>query len=393
MTIRPRFVSSAWHGIYTVEFTQAYVEQACTTLGAAIRQRKLTCVVAYDTRFMSNLFALSAYHILEQHGVAVVLCPSPTPLPALQYSLKAGQCTVLITAGNMPYWYNGITVIEPIGATRLPDVRPPTAVVAFASGAFPIPDPPPSPQAMVTAVERTRDVRGEYLDMLRTLIDLDAIRSATMTIIVDVMNGTTAGLLPAVIGEGSYTKAVEINREADPLFSYTTPLPAAASLARLRKLVHESDSHLGLAFSADGTALMVIDKNGEPVDPLELALVLASYLVRQQRQRGVVVAPPPLAGSPLEAAAQHLATWEQALGFKVELSQHVAARVAELAAQEHNTLLIGMTAVGECVLSRYTSYPDALISGLLLLELIARSGGSLRSQLDAVRSRLGASSP
>lgn len=68
MTIRPRFVSSAWYGIYTVEFTRAHVEQSCTTLGAAILQRKLTCVVAYDTRFMSNLFALSAYTSSNSRG-------------------------------------------------------------------------------------------------------------------------------------------------------------------------------------------------------------------------------------------------------------------------------------------------------------------------------------
>lgn len=390
MAIRPRFVTSAWDGIYTVEFTLDRVYQRCYMLGQELLQRKWGCLIAYDTRFLSNLFALSIYHALQQQGINVTLSPAPIGVPALQWALgnRTNQCGLLVSAGNRPYWYNGLVLVEPAGTERLPDIRKLPTGWLPATPAFPPPEAPLTPTGMATAVPQIRHVRQEYIEMLRTLIDLELIRTATLTIISDTMNGTTAGLLPAIIGEGNYSKAVEINREADPLFSYTTPLPATASLARLRKLVHESDSHLGLAFSADGSALTVIDKSGEQVDPLDLALTLATYLVRQQRQRGLVVAPPPPAGSPLEVAAQHMDTWEQALGCKVELTSNAAARIAELGAQENNTLLVGITAEGACVLSRYTAYPDAIITGLLTLELVARSGGSLRTQIDAVRARL-----
>ncbi len=346
--------------------------------------------MAYDTRFLSNLFALSIYHTLHQQGISVTLSTAPIGLPVLQWALgsRTDQCGLLVSAGNHPYWYNGLILVEPASGERLPTIDSLPAGALPEVPAFPPVEAPLTPAGMATAVPHTRDVRHEYIEMLRTLIDLELIRTATLTIIADAMNGTTAGLLPTVIGEGNYSKAVEINREADPLFSYTTPLPATASLARLRKLVHESDSHLGLACSADGAALTVIDKTGEPVDTLDLALTLATYLVRQQRQRGIVVAPPPPPGSPLEAAAQHLDTWEQALGYKVELTPNPAARIVELGAQENNALLVGITAAGACVLSRYTPYPDATITGLLLLELVARSGGSLRAQIDAVRARL-----
>ena len=61
----------------------------------------------------------------------------------------------------------------------------------------------------------------------------------------------------------------------------------------MRKLVKESDSHCGVALSADGRAIVTVDNTGELVAPGELALFLAGYLARQYRQKGAVVVPRP----------------------------------------------------------------------------------------------------
>ncbi|MBX0331197.1 phosphoglucomutase, partial [Oscillochloris sp. ZM17-4] len=188
------------------------------------------------------------------------------------------------------------------------------------------------------------------------------------------------------LGEGGQTRAIEINREPDPLFGKTTPHPAESGLTRLKKLVRESDSHLGLAFSADGTALAVIDKSGEQLHPTELALLLGGYLARQHRHKGPLVAPTPAADSPMAGA--RLAAWEEATGVKVELRPSPEARIAELLEQERPSLLLGASTEGEITIGRIATYPDALLAGLMVAEMVARSGGSLRSMIDAQRDQL-----
>jgi phosphomannomutase len=209
-----------------------------------------------------------------------------------------------------------------------------------------------------------------------------------LTIFIDPMNGTTAGYFPSLIVENGQTRAIEINKELDPLFGRLTPLPAEAGLTRMRKLVRESDSHLGLAFSADGTALGVVDKNGEQLELLEMALLLGTYLVRQHRQRGVIVAPPPSPNGPLAAAAQRIAGWEEALGVKVELASDPGSRMKELLAAERPGLLLGCTTDGEIVLGRYGHCPDGLLGGVLFAEMVARNNGNLRDLIDRLREQL-----
>lgn len=207
-----------------------------------------------------------------------------------------------------------------------------------------------------------------------------------MTIFVDTMHGTTAGYIPAIIGDEAQTMAIEINRETDPLFNRLTPLPSESRLTRLCKLVRESDSHLGLALSADGTALGVVDKNGEQLDYLEVVLLLASYMMRHYRLKGQVIAPPSLFNT--TTTRNGLLAWEEAVGLKLDVTTQATQRIADVLTNKQPDLLIGCTPDGKLILGNDTRYPDALLAGLLLIELVARSGGSLRSLLEELRARL-----
>lgn len=386
-----RLFDNLWEGVFATDFTLEHVRQRCSQLVKSLLAHRANCLVAYDTRFMSNLFAHDIYYFLKQRGVEVKLVPTPVPLPAVQLALNNNQahCALYVSARNRPYWYNGIVLLEQ-GVPHL-SLEPDPDNGSVAEGTEPQPFPASADSnaaAQSFIADSTLDARKPYIDMLRNLIDINLIRRVTLTIFADPMHGTLAGYLPAVIGDGSYTKAIEINREVDPLFGKVTPLPSQAALSRLCKLVRESDSHIGLAFSADGTALGVVDKNGEQLEQLEIVLLLASYLSSQYRQKGVVIAPPPAAGTPLATATAELSSWEDTLGFKVELVSNPDERITEFLKQQQHNLLVGCTSAGELILSKYSSYPDALVAGLLMIELAARGGGSLRTSLDNLRALL-----
>ncbi len=383
MIARYRPYALAWEAIYTATFTLDQVRRRGATLAAGLAARTMSCLVAYDTRFMGGLFARDLGAVLYGHGVRVTLAAAPTPLPALYHALdeRSADCALYVSACNRPYFYNGMVLIAPDAAglslDPLPAERDPSAGRSDAT--FP-------PSGDLPA-DRVADLRAPYLDALRNTVDLDLIRRTSLTIFVDAMSGTAAGIFPALLGESGQTRAIEINREPDPLFGRVTPAPSEAGLNRLKKLVRESDSHLGLAISADGTALAVIDKNGEQLDPAETALLLAAYLARQHRQRGTLVSPAPAPSSPL-AGLPRLAAWEDATGLRVEGMGDPVARLSELISQKQTRPLLGATVEGELIIGRYAAYPDAVLAGLICAEMVARGGGSLRALIDAQRDQL-----
>jgi phosphoglucosamine mutase len=384
MSARYRPVAHTWEAVYAADFTLDQVRRRAASLARSLASQGLSCAIGYDTRFMGNLFARDIASALQAQGVRTVLASAAAPLPALHHALdmQLADCGLYVSARNRSYVYNGLVLLaadrnavslDPLIDQTEPDNSP------YAPGLFPpVGDP---------AAEQISDIRASYLDGLRAAVDLELIRRTSLTIFVDPMSGTTAGIFPALLGEGAQTRAVEINRDPDPHFGRISPSPVEAGLNRLKKLVRESDSHLGLAISADGTALAVVDKNGEQLDAAETALLIAGYLARQHRARGMVVIPTPAAGSPL-AGMTRLQAWEDTMGLKVETPANPAARIAELAERDRSAPLLGCTSDGQLSIGRFATYPDAALAALICAEMVARGGGNLRTLIDAQRDQL-----
>lgn len=374
---RPYLSHYRWDGVVGAEFTLAAVRSRARTLAQALRARRWSCLVASDTRFMAGQYALDIYRLLEASGAAAVFSPAPAPLPAVELALeqRKADCALVVSAGNRPYWFNGLMLLTPHAG--LPALDPP-----------PVLDPPPAgeppfPPLPVDPGERGQvDLRAPYLESLRAAVDIEAVRRAPLTVFVDPMNGSASGYVPGAIGEGAQARAIEINRETDALFGRQTPQPAEVSLHRLRKLVKESESHFGVALSADGRALGVADHTGEIVPPLDLALLLARYLSGEHRQRGLVLAPAGAAEPP-----GGLRAWEDAAGVKVELAADPAARASELAARDRGALLVSVTAAGEVTMGRFGATPDATLAALVLAEIVARYGQKLRPLVEQARGK------
>lgn len=371
MSVYRRPLLQAWEAAYTAELTLDQLRRRAATVGAVLASQRARCLIAFDTRFLANLFAQTISSDLAAKGVSVALADAPAPLPAIHHALdrKQADCALYVSARNRPYYVGGLILIadDKSGLGLNPSAEP----------LPPVEFPPLTPPAT------TIDLRAPYLDALRNIIDLDAIRRLPMTFFIDAMAGTTAGMATALLGEGGQTRAIEINRDPDPLFARGAPQPFEASLNRLRKLVRESDSHLGLAIAGDGTALAVVDPSGEVLDPFEVSLLLSSHLAMHHRQRGLVIAPPPAPQSPLRVHPKHLTAWQESTGMKLEL-------VSDGLHLERQPV-VAMAANGEVALSRWSSCPDGLLAGLFLCEAAARSNGGLHALCAALRAQFGVS--
>ncbi|MFO7168521.1 MAG: phosphoglucomutase [Chloroflexota bacterium] len=374
---RPHLRTVRWEGVFGAEFTLAAVRERCRALASTLASHRWSCLAAYDTRFMASQYALDAYRLLEAGGVSVSIAAAAAPMPAIELALsqRKADCALVVSAANRPYWFAGLIVLAPLSGPALQDLfERPAPMLDLDTSPFP---PPPE-----IGQSGQVDLRGPYIDSLREAVDIELIRRSPLTIFVDAMNGTASGCIPAVLGEGAQAKAIEINRETDALFGRQTPQPTEVGLQRLRKLVRESESHLGVAISADGRAIAVADHTGELVPPLDLALLLAQYLSGQHRQRGLVVAP---ASGPEPEG--WLKAWEEASGVRVELSSDPAARIAEVVERDRSSLLVGITPNGEVTLGRYSPSADGTLSALVLAEAVARYGEKLRTLVEQAKGR------
>lgn len=359
----------SWEAAYTAGFTLEQLRRRAMTVGVVLAQQRARCLIGFDTRFLANLFAQTLAHDLAAQGVTALLASTPTPLPAIHHALdqKQADCALYVSARNHPYYVGGLILIA--------DEK---SGLSIAPTSAPLPDvefPPPAPSIA------TIDIRTPYIEALRQAIDLEAIRRLPLTFFVDAMAGTTAGIITSLFGEGGQTRVIEINRDPDPLFGRGAPQPFEASLQRLRKLVRESDSNLGLAIAGDGTALAVVEPGGEVLEPFESALLLAGHLATHYRQRGLVIAPPPALNSLLQAQPRQLATWQESTGMKLELTSD--------GLYTERQPVVAMTASGEVALSRWSSCPDGLLAGLFFCEAAARSNGGLRTLYAALRAQFG----
>lgn len=143
MNVPLRPATNLWEGIFAADFTLDRIRRYSYHLGQTLLTQNLRCLVAYDTRFMSNLFAHDIYRQLARLGVAANLVSAAAPLPALQLALEKQQldCALVVTARNRPYWYNGLVLLQPphTQLTLEPGDDDPTATAIATAQPFPAP--------------------------------------------------------------------------------------------------------------------------------------------------------------------------------------------------------------------------------------------------------------
>ena len=127
MTENPiHFGTDGWRAIMAEDFTFENV-RACAQATAdhfvATYGRDRHMVVGYDTRFLSDEFALEVARVLAGNGFAVQLADRPAPTPALSWRIiESNACGgVIVTSSHNPANWNGIKVKPHYGGSASPE--------------------------------------------------------------------------------------------------------------------------------------------------------------------------------------------------------------------------------------------------------------------------------
>ncbi|MGA1291012.1 MAG: phosphoglucosamine mutase, partial [Ilumatobacteraceae bacterium] len=135
----------------------------------------------------------------------------------------------------------------------------------------------------------------------------------------------------------------------------------------------------GIAFDGDGDRLIAVDERGNVVDGDRLIALAAVDLHRRGDLRNdtVVVTSMTNLGFHRAMHREHITTVTTDVGDR-----------AVLAAMEEGGFVLGGEQSGHIIHARYATTGDGMLSALLLLDLVRRSGGTLSALSDAVMTRM-----
>jgi len=287
-----RFGTDGWRAVIAEEYTFNNVRRCAQGFSDYLISQGYQgewVVIGYDKRFHSENFAAVCAEVLVANNLRVHLTQEATPTPVISFSVvdKGAVGAINITASHNPPSDNGFKVrnrfggaIAPEGLTdiekRIPDsieaVKRVDFSTASSDGRIVLFDPKPA-----------------YIEQIHKLIDLEPIKSAGLTVLVDPMWGCGADWFSQLLNGGT-TKVVEIHNTRNPSFPEMTrpePIPpnVDVGLAETRK----QKADILIITDGDADRLGVGDENGEFIDQLRVYGLLAYYLLEVRGERGPIV--------------------------------------------------------------------------------------------------------
>ncbi len=284
-----RFGTSGWRGVMGEDFTfhnvRVVIQAAANYLRAKYGDQPVAVVVGYDTRFLSERYAVEAAKLLARNGIQVLLADRDAPSQALACQVIKRKCQggINFTASFNAPRYNGLKFNSSTGAPALPEVTDAIEeevrrlMPGFSSLTTHLLD------ESVTRI----DLQADYLAYLQGKIDFEVMRRARLKVAADPLYGTSREYLDQILEENG-VDVEGLHGYVDPYFGGVSPSCTEENLAELKAHVLKTGCHLGLATDADGDRFGIIDEAGGFVHPNIILALLLDYLVRVKGWRGGV---------------------------------------------------------------------------------------------------------
>ena len=368
------FGTDGWRGVIADTCTFAEIRRIAAATARWYRSdggpgdpRRI--VVGHDTRFLSPELARAAAEVFAAAGIDVLLADRALPTPAVSWhvrrlGLRGG---IAITASHNPGRYNGFKVKAHFGGSAPPETY--AAISAEADR--------PLPPANPGTIEKC-DLLSPYAARLAELVDLSAIRAASLSVLADSIHGAAGPLLPEIL-HGGRLSVLPFRTSRDPLFGGVHPEPIAENMVASSALVRERGLDLAVAQDGDADRLGVLDAAGRFVSPHQVLALLLLHVFRRRGVRGGI-AKTFSTSFQVDRIARSLGVplIETGIGFKY---------VAEL--MNRGEAAAGGEESGGYAFAFPLPERDGILSALLLLESLALSRTTLAGALDALAGEFG----
>ena len=367
MTYKIVFGTDGWRGFVAEDYTFDNVRR-CTQGFAKylIENGKQgeSVVVGHDKRFSGEHFAAAVAEVLAANGFKVWLTDGATPTPVISYAVlcKKAAGAVNITASHNPPTDNGFKVrdenggaIDPDGLKKI-EANIPDDVADVKRIAL--------KDALANGAVQMFDASTAYIQHLKTLIDLQPLKDAGLTVMVDAMWGNGAGWYTKLLAGGK-TRVIEIHNERNPSFpEMKRPEPIQPNVDVGLQATIDNNADVLLINDGDADRVGFGDENGKFIDQLRAYGLLAYYLLEVRGLRGPIVKTLSTTTMLNKLGKIYgVDVVETGVGFK-----YVAPKMLELDG------LIGGEESGGYAFRGNVPERDGILAGLYFLDLMVRTG-------------------
>ena len=343
----------------TVETAVSLAQAAAIILGEEPRSRgdKPRAVIGRDPRISGEFIAAAVAAGLASSGVDVfdagVL---PTPATAFLTADLDADFGVMISASHNSAPDNGIKFFAR-GGHKLPD-----ALEDRIEAAMDAPKLAPLGGG-VGHVQRFADAEDRYLVHLLSALPN---RLEGLTVVLDCAHGAASAVSPEAFTDAG-AKVIVIGNDPDGL--NINEGYGSTHLSALQAAVIQHGADAGIAHDGDADRCLAVDHTGATIDGDQIMAVLAlSAKSRGQLARNTLVA-----------------TVMSNLGLKLAMQAAdinlIETKVGDryvLEAIREGGYTLGGEQSGHVIFSRYATTGDGILTGMLLLAEVARSGKTLR---------------
>lgn len=335
-------------------------------VGRVLRKtaQRPTVLIGKDTRISGYMIESALEAGFASAGVNVLLT-GPLPTPGVAYLTRAlrQDLGVVISASHNPFQDNGIKFFSAKGE-KLPDAWELAVEAALDE------EPQWVDSASLGRAKRLEDARGRYIEFCKNSFGSDLTLKG-LKIVVDAAHGAAYHVAPDVFHELG-AEVISIGCKPDG-FNINAGFGATAPGA-LVEAVKAHGAHYGVALDGDADRLQLVDANGRLYNGDELLYVMvADRLEQGHRVPGAV-------GTLMTNMAVEVALRSRDVEFvraKVGdryVLEELAARGWQLGGEGSGHLL---------ALDKHTT-GDGIVSALLVLQSVCRSGRSIAEQLQGV---------
>jgi len=374
------FGTDGWRAIISDEFTFENLRHVAQAIAEAFGPGK-SVAVGFDTRFLSDRYAIEVSRVLAANGIQVYLTKADAPTPALSFAvthLKADG-GVMITASHNPPRYNGVKVKGPNGEANKEIAKRVEAIVHENISKGRKPNLMDYEEALSKGIITRFDPMTSYAEHVKGLVDLPLIARSGLKVVVDSMYGSGRGYIKSLLEGAGLSSVKEIRGEMNPGFGGIHPEPIARYLRALMDEVTTGGWDVGLANDGDADRIGAVDEEGNFVDPHRIFALILRHLVEKRGWSGAVVKTVSTTMAINKLAYRYgLPLYETPVGFNY---------IADFMLKED--VLIGGEESGGISIKGHIPEGDGILTGLLLLEVMAEKGLSLKALVEDLMQDVG----
>jgi phosphomannomutase len=360
-----KFGTDGWRAVIAKDFTFNNLSIVAQATARWIVDSGITSngvVIGYDCRFLGREFAQHAACQFAAMGVPVRMADCIVPTPAVSWAaLHYDAVGIVITASHNPPEYNGFKIKAPFGGPATPEqISQVEARYDDHDAALPVED-----YRTYLRQGRVREIplAEMYLDVLRSGLDLESIRSTGVKIVHDAMFGASRGIIRTLLGP----QVLELHADLNPGFNGVPPEPIEKNLSELSEFIRKNRCAVGIANDGDGDRVGMYDEAGRYVDSHLLLSLLLWYLHTQKGLGGSIIKTFSTTQMLDKMAAKYgLSVTVTPIGFK-----YIADKIVE------GDVLIGGEESGGIAVKGHIPERDGVYIGLLVVEMMVKTGKAL----------------